>query len=346
MGLSGGHDSRFEVAIHRALGKRVTALHYVTSNREHALTAEVARRAGAELLSLPLESAAQMGWDLIQASGFTTRWDGYFAPGTAASWGLIGIAPATVDSLSLLSTGSLKGRLYDRNLREGDWLEMSGIHSLARLVSSSSTLAALLDESCAQRRCTIATAMDAVKAKIDREDVRTDVLYGMCSQAIGRLEGRVGPFIESGMALPIANRHAWEMFSSLPREDKQNSAFLDYATSRLLPGVAELPRISSAQITAVRALGPLGHLFGSSRIFKRAALTVGMYDFNRPVNVREEVLADVPQVAAVASYATGKKAMYASMIVQVLAKLKVDYDVRFRLDDAYGVDTVISRLKK
>lgn len=341
LGLSGGYDSRFELAIYKTLGKRVTALHHTTSRREGHLAAQVADTAGAHFVAVPTYEAAERGWDRLQHSGFTTRWDGFFAPGTPASWGLIDAAPPDADGIRLLTAAPLKGLLYDRRMGVEDWLAMGRFSALQHLTADVPALRTRAQDAWEQRRSTVASLTRMVADTIERDDVRTDVLYFALYKSSGRSAGRVGPFVEAGMPMLTAQRSNREAFSALPVQDKQDSQFLQLATATLQPELAALPRITSSDNTVVRALGPLGRLPGVKYLSRWVAPTVGMYDFHRPVDGRDTLLDDIPQLPAVVRMAAGKPSMMMSMTVQLLARLQHQHRIRYHLDDPDGLDALL-----
>lgn len=344
LGLSGGYDSRFELALYKALGKNVTALHHITSPREARFTARVAKSVGARFVSVPLKKAAEQGWDRLQSSGFTTRWDGFFAPGTVSSWGLIDFAPADVDSLDLLSTGSLKGRLYGRQLSVEDWLEMGSFSKLQRFVAEVPSLRRRVRDSWEDRRDTFLAIDRMLGDKIERDDVRTDFLRSYFYKMGGRAAGRVAPFVESGKPLATADRSVRETFSALPVQVKQESRFLEFATATLNPELGSLPYITSSDDNFVRALGPLARVRGASRLSPFA--NIGSYDFNRPVDGRHTLLETIPQLAALARMTSGKRSMEVSMVVQLLARLQYQHGVRFHVDDPDGLDALLHAVNR
>ena len=335
LALSGGYDSRFELAILSHLNKKIHCFHFERMGRERRLAARVARSCGASFHAIPIAEAARKGWALLHGRGYTTRWDGYFSAGAIPSAGVYTEMERLRPSLpkQLLITGTLRGRLYDKAERIFDYWRETEQSALAELGSMCPELQRAIDVERERRRRTFTEIEEKIRAKTDRPDVITDIAYHFNYKSVGKVATRTTFLIENGMPILLADQAVRDRFAMLPVAEKRNEAFLEWAIRKLKPCLAELPWVSSSQQTINRQFGRAANWPMTRALLKRYRVPdIGdLTDWIAETEV-DSILRQLPEIRPIVALAKhGNGNLYVSMILRFLHTLQSRRNVSYRL---------------
>jgi len=335
LALSGGYDSRFELAILAHLNKTVHCFHYERLGRERRLASRAARACGASFHAVPVSEAARTGWQLLHDRGYTTRWDGYFSAGTIPSAGVYAemerLRPSAAKQL--LVTGTLRGRLYDKaDQIFAHWHKVEQ-DSLARLELAFPEFRQTIHAERERRHQTFIELENKIRAKTDRTDVMTDISYHFHYKSVGKVATRTTFLVENGMPILIADQTVRDRFAALPVAEKNDEAFLRWAIGKLQPRLARLPWVTSSDRT-------LGRQFGIAARWPIARALLSRYrvpdigDLTDWISEAESdsILQQLPELRRLVAQARpGNSGLYVSMILQFLSTLQARKKVSYRL---------------
>lgn len=335
LGLSGGYDSRFELAILTHLNKTVHCFHFERMGRERRLASRVADACGASFQAIPVAEAARKGWALLHGRGYTTRWDGYFSAGAIPAAGVCAEMERLHPSLpkQLLITGTLRGRLYDKAERVFDYWRATERDALAKLGKSFPDLQHSLDVERERRGQTLTELEGKIRAKTDRADVITDIAYHFHYKSVGKVATRATFLTENGMPILLADQTVRDRFAALPVAEKRDEAFLEWAIGRLKPRLAALPWVSSSERTIGRQFGMAGRWPIAHTLLKRYRVPdIGDLTDWITETQSDSILRQLPELRpVVAQAARGNPNLYVSMILQFLTTLQARKNVSYRI---------------
>lgn len=334
LAISGGWDSRLELAILTRLNKKVHCYHAIISKREAEQARLVARTAGASFRELPYEQLIMPGWDLLRQKGYLTRWDGFFAPGALYSAGLcaemIKEHPAAAIRVMSSLTG-WKGRLYEHSgdLREY-WLHKEeGYFDRCEVVFPE--YGPLLEREQKQRQEIVSGLIPAILAKCERADIAVDISYNML--AYSRMDTRETFLCENGMPVFDGAKEAGDFFISLPEEDKKQPVFLEWAIAQLSPGLSKVPHTTSSMNRTEREFGLIGRIRLLSGFLGRFSKLDRGYsqDWFRDPDVVDvfEMIPEMKQISGRVS--DGKPRLYIAQICRFLKAVQEKKNVSFRI---------------
>ncbi len=335
LALSGGYDSRFELALLTHLNKTVHCFHFERMGRERRLARRVAGACGADFHAIPVAEAARNGWALLHDRGYTTRWDGYFSAGAIPSAGVYAEMERLCPELpkQLLITGTLRGRLYDKSEHVFDYWRKTENDALVKLGKTFPELQRSIDIERERRRDTLTALEGKIRAKTDRPDVITDIGYHFHYKSVGKVATRSTFLIENGMPLLLADQSVRDRFAALPIAEKRNEAFLDWAIGRLKPRLVGLPFVSSSERTLGRQFG-IAARWPIAQTLLRQFRVPDIGDLTDWISERQSdsILRQLPELRPMVAQARdGNANLYVSMILQFLTTLQARKTVSYRV---------------
>lgn len=335
LALSGGYDSRFELAILAHLNKTIHCFHYERLSRERRLASRAASACGASFRAVPMSEAARQGWQLLHGRGYTTRWDGYFSAGTLPSAGVYAEMERLCPSAQkqLLMTGTLRGRLYDKADNIFAYWQATEQDTFLCLGTAFPEFQQSIDIERERRRQTFIELETKIKAKTDRTDVMTDISYHFLYRSVGKVATRTTFLIENGMPALTADQAVRDRFAALPIAEKRDEAFLVWAIGKLSPRLADLPWVSSSERTLGRQFGIAARLPITRTLLKRYRVPdIGDLSDWMSESDSESILLQLPELRTIiAQVKHGNARLYVCMILQFLRTLQARKKVSYRL---------------
>lgn len=258
LGLSGGLDSRLELAILTHLNKKVNCYHYTAGTRETKLARQAACLASAAFNEFDQLSMASDGWWFLKELGYNFRWDGFFAPGLLYNVGLymkaVKMNPNS-PKLIMSTINGFKGRLYDKS---NEIFNVNRNHAFSPSNIMNQYPGIMLDK-----------IKEKALGNYSRMDISIDAIYPFIYKTEGRVSTRSTIFYENGMPIFDADKKVRELFSSMPKEDKEDQAFIKFAISVLNPELSSLPLVTSNMNTLERQFGLYSKIPGLRRLLNK-----------------------------------------------------------------------------
>jgi len=263
LAISGGLDSRLELAILTHLKKKVHCYHYITSKREANVARHVAESAGATFHEYPSDEVTRRGWVFLKTQGYLSRWDGFFAPGVISAAGLYTFMESDYPNLKKILMSSLTGwkqeyPFYTASENMLDFWVALEEKKLKSCVDSFPNQRGLFLKEKEQNMKMIKKVMNRLNEKYSRKDIITDVSYSIFS-AYGKTAARSTILLENGLPVFDGN-YIREYYVSLPQGDKDNNAFPEWAVNSLNKTLGNLPQISCTMSLAERQFGSIVHV--------------------------------------------------------------------------------------
>jgi len=332
LALSGGYDSRLELAILTNLNKKVHCYHYITSKHEAKQARLVAQIAGASFHEFPSEQMMLPGWNVLKELGYLTRWDGFFAAGTLYSAGLYTkiIEEYPTSCKLIMGFGELRGRLYEQSNNMLDyWIkneEITFIKCVQLFPEKYSLICSEIDE----RKDFLRSVVHSIQCKCPRGDIAMDIAFGMLSRQ-GKLATRSTFLFENGMPFFSINREVRDYFMSLPQLDKKEDTLLKWAIGQLNPDIMRTSHITSSMSFAERQFGLIGRvpLLGAL-LDKFTTINKGYsQDWFHDADV-SEIFEQIPEIKYISERAAGDKPrLYLAQICRFLKALEEKKNVSF-----------------
>jgi len=264
LALSGGYDSRLELAIFTHLKKNVHCFHYKTSKRESDLAKVVAETAGASFTLVSFEELISPGWDFLKHQGYLTRWDGFFAPAAITASGLylkmINKFPGEVKCI--MGTDARRYYRPSKTLMEFYLLEEERRFTICQKYFPQYVDLLKVDK---ERRQIIITRLisaifsQCAKDGIAREDIINDIVATFLSFD-GKHVSRSSFLFENGAPYFTSRKNIWDFLISLPQQDKEKQNFLTWAIKTLDPRLDSLPYMYVSRSIPQRTLNSLARL--------------------------------------------------------------------------------------
>lgn len=334
LALSGGYDSRLDLAILCHLKKKVNCYHYITSTYEAERAQSTSDMCGSTFSTVPGEDTVIPGWNFLKDYGYLTRWDGFFAAGTLYSVGLYlkMMEDHPEQSKLLMSFGSLRGRLYEHSSHILDyWIEVEE----ANFIKCSETFpeeCALIRSEVECRKEKIPPIVESLRIRCPREDIAMDIAFGMLSRQ-GKLATRSTFLFENGMPFISVDKSLRNYFMSLPQRDKESTAFLEWAINTINPDLNKIARITSSMSYAEREYGPIGRipLLGGFLSLCTRINNGYRQDWYHDTDVLD-IFNQVPEIKKIGARARGDKSkMYIAQICRFLKAIQDKKNVTFRI---------------
>jgi hypothetical protein len=334
LGISGGWDSRLELAILNHLKKKIHCYHYIISNREAKQARLAAHIAGVSFHEFPSGQLILPGWDFLKQQGYLTRWDGFFAPGALYSAGLyIEIKkeyPHNAIRMMSSSTG-WKGSPYEHSqvlLRY--WLDKEERY-FNRSYLIFPEYSSLLMQELKRRQEIVSGLIPQIWAKCERKDIAVDISYIILSGS--KIDARETFLFENGMPIFDGAKKAIDFFISLPEKDKKQTAFPEWAIGKLNPKLKKLPHTTSAMNRAEREFGRIGRirlLHGFLGRFSKIDRDYNQDWFQDPDVV--DIFKLIPEIKHISERVSGDKLrLYTAQICRFLKAIQEKKNVTFRI---------------
>lgn len=302
MGLSGGYDSRLELAILRNVGKKVRCFNYITSWRENKIAKNLAHLTESYFESFNYDETIKSGWDIIQGLGYSSRWDGYFAPGLISSAGLYGKACEIFPFANTLfmNDNPFKGRFYSAPLKNIWHEELDD--EVSKIIAKS-------------------------KDDFSEHHWQVNACYPILYKSAARTASRISFFYEQGQPCISGEKETRELFSALPPKEGHGVKFLEFAIKKLDPRVAQLPLVTSEMNSSVREFGQIAKIPGISRILKKFSINANWQSLHSVGY--DDMFRSIPELSSVGTMAIGKGALVIQQICMHLALIKKERNVTF-----------------
>jgi hypothetical protein len=334
LAISGGWDSRLELAILTHLGKKIHCYHATISKREAEQARHVAKTAGVSFRQYPFEDLVLQGWDFMKHHGYLTRWDGFFAPGVLYSTGLYiemkkDYPDAAVRLMSSLT--GWKGRLYEHSNDLGDYWQNKEESYFKECNRIFPEYKALFTQERERRQKIMSGLIKAISAKCRRNDIAVDISYNMLSYS--RMDTRETFLIENGMPVFDGTREAGDFFVSMPKEDKKQPVFIEWAIGQLNSELKNLPHTTSSMKRAEREFGLIGRVRLLGGFLGRFSKLDRGYrqDWLHDADVTEvfEIIPEMKQISKRVS--DDKPRLYIAQICRFLKAVQEKKNVSFRI---------------
>jgi hypothetical protein len=334
--LTGGYDSRLDLAILTKLKKNVYCYHYTTSKREEEKAKLVANIAGASFCALPSDELVLPGWDFLKQQGYLTRWDGFFAAGTLYSAGLYLkiMIDHPLESKLIMGFGELRGRLYEYSDNLLDyWINFEEI-AINKCIKVFPEKTHKIRLEGIRRKKIIQTIIPLFQVKKIRNDIAMDITFGMFSRQ-GKLAARSTFLFENGTPFFNINKEVRDYFMSLPPKDKMDDVLLDWSIEQVCPELKDVVLITSTMGYAERDYGLFGRIPFVRGLLSRITKNNSAYnkEWYHDSDVIE-IFKSVPDIKNIAERATGdKQRLYIAQICRFLKSVQEKKNVSFRMVD-------------
>ncbi len=329
LAISGGFDSRLELAILTYLNKKIHCYHYFTSKRESAVAKKIASVAGASFHEVPLTHLRTVGYNFLKDKGYLTRWDGYFAVGALYSAGLLThIYPGL--SMRIMSTlTGWKGRLYQISDITEYWLQLEG-KKISVALKRYPQYNSILNQEKEHRKKSIIKILQKIKSKNYRKDILADLSYNILSNH-GKDAARSTFLFENGMPVFDGQKNSRELFISLLQEHKEENAFVEWAINEFNPQLMKDKPITSSMIKTERRFGIYGRIPLIKELFDKITLYLNAHNQKLMMETNiTEIFDLIPEIKYISKHLKGDKPnLYITQICIFLKALRDKKNVSF-----------------
>ncbi|MFA5295496.1 MAG: hypothetical protein WC382_08280 [Methanoregulaceae archaeon] len=334
LAISGGWDSRLELAILTHLRKKVHCYHAAISKRESVQARRVARMAGASFQQYPFEELVLRGWDFMKQKGYLTRWDGFFAPGILYSAGLYTKMKKEYPGAAVRLMSSLtgwKGRLYEHSNSIPDYWQHKEESYFKECHEIFPEYRALFMQEQERRQEIVSGLIKSISAKCVRNDIAVDISYNML--AYSRMDTRETFLVENGMPVFDGTKEAGDFFISLPEESKKQPVFIEWAIGQLNSELKNLPHTTSSMKRSEREFGLIGRVRLLNGILGRFSKIDRGYrqDWLHDTDVTG-IFELIPEMRSISDRVNGdKNRLYIAQICRFLKALQEKKNVSFSI---------------
>jgi len=334
LALSGGYDSRLDLAILAHLKRKVHCYHYTTSEHEEKLARLTAQCVAAPFCAIPSEQLILPGWDFLKQQGYLTRWDGFFAAGTLYSAGLYTriLKEHPNNSKLIMGFGELRGRMYEYSDSILEYWIEADERAFDKCIQFFPHKNQLLRSELKRRKDLIQNIVHAIQHKRIRSDIAMDITFGMFSRQ-GKLATRSTFLFENGMPFFSIDKEIRDYFMSLPQKDKEQDVLLKWVIKNLNPKLSNVPCVNSTMGFAERQFGFIGRVPLLSGLLSRFTTINKGYsqDWYRDADVIE-IFEQIPEIKYIAGRTNGDKPrLYIAQICRFLKAVQDKKNVSFHI---------------
>ncbi|MEN6292138.1 MAG: hypothetical protein ABFD07_09035, partial [Methanobacterium sp.] len=335
LGISGGYDSRLELAILHHLKKIIHCYHFVLSPREKRLVGEIADTVNTTLREIPSKQLFMPGWVFLKEKGYITQWQGFFGPSTPFSAGLYLEIKKEYPNCAIRILSNIygwKGRRYRHAEQVLEfWLDEEEKSFKKSLQRYSDDTDILINEQ-KRRKEQIKKIIPYIQKKCERKDIVMDLSYGLFAPS-GNIATRAVFLVENGMPVFDGMKETMEYFISLPKEDKMQQNFTEWAIKELNPPLFNKNQISSSMNLSERQFGWIGRIPGVGNLLEMFITQNDGYvqEWYKEKEVIE-IFNLLPEFKSIATHANDDKSkLFIAQICRFLMRLHEKKNVSFCL---------------